>query len=316
MCKLITLGETMAVFAPPINGPLRYAHTYNSRIAGAESNVAIGVMKLGHQTGWISKVGNDEFGHFILNSIRGEGVDTSQVKFDDSHPSGIMFKQSSSSNETKVFYYRSNSAASFLSPEDISEDYIKKAKILHLTGITPVLSDNCKNAVYRAIEIAKNNNVLLSFDPNIRLKLWKDIDYSQMIKDIMFSSNIVLLGLDEAKILLDTKDMNEIFKIIFSHDSSKYLAVKNGAQGAWVGNNKEKYHIPPTKCNCIDPVGAGDAFNSGFLCGILEDYDIKKCGQLGGLLGALATQTIGDIEGYPSRDEMLNILNNTEIIYR
>ena len=100
------------------------------------------------------------------------------------------------------------------------------------------------------------------------------------------------------------------------YENIKFLAVKDGANGAWVGNREEYLKIEPQKCTPVDPVGAGDAFNAGFLSGILEGLDLKTCGQIGAICGALATQTYGDFEGFPSRKEVLHILENTKQIHR
>ena len=116
MPQIVTVGETMAAFTPGSTGFLRYVKNYEMRIAGAESNLAIGVSKLGHSAGWISCLGKDEFGEFVQNSIRAEGVDTSRVVFDPEYRTGIMFKQVRNASETSVFYYRENSAASHMRP--------------------------------------------------------------------------------------------------------------------------------------------------------------------------------------------------------
>lgn len=315
MPELITLGETMASFSPQTSGPLRYISDYKIHIAGAESNVAIGITKLGHSAGFISALGNDEFGHYILNFIRGEGVLCDKVKFDSEHPTGIMFKETSSS-ETRVFYYRENSAASFLSPQDIDEVYIARAKILHLTGITPILSSSCKEALYTALAYAKKHKLLISFDPNIRKKLWKNKDYRPLIKDILFQSNIILLGLDEAETLFETNKEDEILDILLSKDNIQYVAIKNGAKGAWVATKNKTGFIPPYPCSPVDPIGAGDAFNAAFLSGILEEKDILLCGQMAAIAGALATETHGDVEGLPTKEKLEALLNHKKEIDR
>ena len=153
MPELVTMGETMAVFVPDSAGPLRYAPGFRLRMAGAESNVAVGLCKLGHSAGWISCLGKDELGQYVLNSIRAEGVDTSCVKWDIDHPTGLMIKQLSA-GETSVFYYRKNSAASNYGPEDLPFAYLVDAKIIHLSGITPALSESCRAAVERMAEFA------------------------------------------------------------------------------------------------------------------------------------------------------------------
>lgn len=315
MSEIITLGETMVSFTPDADAPLRYIRDYRNRIAGAESNLAIGIEKLGHTAAWISKLGNDEFGQYVCNMVRAEGVNTRGVTFDESHATGIMFKETGQ-GETKVYYYRENSAASTLTPKDIDESLFEEAIILHLTGITPILSDSCMETVVFAFELAEKNNLKVSFDPNIRKKLWKSNDHSKTILDFCLKSHIVLIGLDEAKILLQSEDADQIINYLFENGKAEYIAIKDGARGAYVADRKERIFIPPYPCKCIDPIGAGDAFNAAFLVGILEKKNIEICGRMGGIAGALATETLGDIEGYPSMQKVNSYFDHTEETYR
>lgn len=316
MPEIVTLGETMAVFTPKTPGFLRYEKDYEMRIAGAESNLAIGVCKLGHTSGWISRLGDDELGYFIRNTIRSEGVDISCVDFDQNHSTGIMVKQVLPRSETAVFYYREGSAASCMNRALINEDYIKKAKILHLTGITPVLSKSCRDLTDYVFDLARQNHMMISFDPNIRKKLWKDRDFAPLIKELLLASDIALLGMEEAGILFGTDQTDRVLDILLSKGNVRYVALKNGAHGAVTATKEKSCAIPPTPCRCIDPVGAGDAFNAAFLCGILEDRDIEDCGRMGGVAGALATENFGDTEGYPSKQRLWAALSGKTEIYR
>ena len=167
MPQLITIGETMAAFTPDSVGALRYVQNFGIRTAGAESNVAVGLAKLGLEAAWVSRLGTDEFGCFIRNQLRAEGVDCSRVIYDPDHRTGIMFKETGV-GETKVFYYRENSAASHLCPEDVTPALLEGVKILHMSGITPVLSESCLAMTKAAFALAKEQGVAISFDPNIR----------------------------------------------------------------------------------------------------------------------------------------------------
>ena len=313
--ELITLGETMASLVPVTAGPLRYAQQLYTKIAGAESNLAIGMAKLGHHSAWVSRLGKDEIGQLVLNNIRAEGVDMSGVVFDPDHRTGIMIKEMSA-GETSVHYYRENSAASHLSPDDLNEEFFRGAKIVHLTGITPVLSDSCRAAVIRAMDIAEKVGAKISFDPNIRRKLWKGQDLAPFIRELTERADIVLVGLDEAEALFGTAAPEEIFDILIDNGKATAVAIKNGAEGAWVGNAEHRRHIAPIDCICVEPIGAGDAFNSGFLSGVLTGVDIETCGRMGNIAGGLATQVSGDYEGYPSREKMQAMLANAREIYR
>lgn len=315
MPKLITIGETMAAFTPDSHGPLRYITGFGVRTAGAESNVAVGLAKLGVEAAWISRLGKDEFGIFIRNQLRGEGVDCSHVIFDEAHRTGIMFKETGV-GETKVFYYRENSAASHLCPEDLSADLFRGAEVLHLSGITPVLSDSCREMTLEAVRLAEQAGVMVSFDPNIRRKLWGSRDYVPLIRSLTLRSQIVLMGLDEAETLFATRDLDTILKLLFENGSARYVAIKDGGNGAWVSDGTITKKIPPYPCKPVEPIGAGDGFNAGFLAGILQGSDVITAGKMGGICGALATQTPGDVEGYPDIEQMQTALSGGQITYR
>lgn len=314
MPEIITFGETMAVFAPLEKLPLRYCSDFKLRIAGAESNTAVGLAKLGHFCGFITALGDDEPGSCIINSIRSEGVDVSAVKYDENHRTGIMIKQLSA-GETSVFYYRENSAASHFAPDDIDYKYLKNAKIIHLTGITPVLSESCALSCEAIAEFALKNNIVLSFDPNIRQKLWGNRDYSGIIKKLMFLSKIVMLGKDEGKKLFGTDNAEEIIRIL-RDNGVEHIAVKDGANGAWCADKDKIVFEPAKDCICIDPVGAGDGFNAGFISGILNGESLEICAKMGTIAGAMATETNGDTEGYPTKKQMDARLYKETVIYR
>ncbi len=304
MAEIITLGETMVSFTPPEHTSLAYGPALNMRIAGAESNTAIGLCRMGHSAAFISRVGTDSLGQFVLRAIRAEGVDTSLIIRDAGHPTGIMFKEPKLHAETTVYYYRADSAASHMSCEDIPEQEIAKAKILHFTGITPILSESCRQMVFHAMEIAAAHDCAVSFDPNIRLKLWKNEDYTPLILDCISRASYLLAGLDECKILYQTDDIEFIADRAFTSGHLKCLALKDGSRGAFICDRKGVHQISPADCVCIDPIGAGDAFNAGFLTGILEGKSFVDSGVLGAFCGARATETYGDTEGLLTKAEL------------
>lgn len=316
MPEVITLGETMVMFSPEQNGPLRYVQRFQKRIAGTESNVAIGLVRLGHQTGWISRVGNDEFGEFLLHELRGEGVDVSMVKVDPEAQTGLMFKEVIEGRETRVTYYRKASAASKLSPADLDQNYFQKARLLHLTGITPALSDSCMNAVYDAIRLARQYGLTISFDPNIRMKLWTKERAETVLNSLIDQVDIVFPGLEEAQLLLGLEDPETLLER-FLERGVQIVALKSGLQGTWVASAQRKHLIPTFKVErVIDPIGAGDAFAAGFLSGFLEDKPIDECGRLANAMGAMAVTTAGDFEGLPTRSQLEAFISNQHQIFR
>lgn len=314
---VLTFGESMVVFSPNINGPLRHVHSFSKSLGGAESNVATALAKLNHSAGWFSKVSDDEFGRFVISSIKAEGVDTSRVIIDKERPTGLLFKERYQRSNPNVYYYRKNSAASSLSPEDIDEEYIKQAKILHITGITPALSESCRRAVYRAIEIAKENKILVSFDPNIRLKLWTVDEARKILVDIASKADIVMPGLDEAELLLGLTNKDDVADF-FLNKEAKIVAVKLGSEGCYIKDKKEGVKVAGYNVSDLiqDTAGAGDGFVAGFLAGYLEKLSLNEIGQYANGVGVMATLVQGDMEGYPYYDQLMEFIGKRQGVER
>ncbi len=306
---VVTLGETMILFTPETTGPMRYASQFSRKIAGAESNFAIGLSRLGHQAGWISRVGDDEFGKAMVSFIRGEGVDTSRVIFDQTAPTGLYFKEIRRPNDFRVHYYRKGSAASKLTKEDLDEDYIKKAKFIHISGITPALSDSCEEAVFAAIEIAKKNGVTVVFDPNLRRKLWSEEKARTTLLKIAGLADIVLPGVEEGEFMFGETDPAKLGELFLSH-GAKIVVLKVGAKGAHYFTQDEQQLVSgfPVE-NVIDPVGAGDGFAAGFISGLLDGLNLHDAVKRGNAVGAFVTTVSGDVEGLPDRIELEAFFN-------
>lgn len=316
MPEVVTLGETMLLMNPESSGPLKYINTFIKQIGGAESNFAIGLVRLGHSAGWISKLGNDEFGKYIISFIRGEGVDTSQVSFDPVAPTGLYIKERREYGESKVYYYRKGSAASLLSPEDLNQEYLGSAKVLHITGITPALSDSCYSTLQEAVKIAKARGVQISLDPNIRLKLWTKEVARQVIMEFAAQSDIIMPGISEGEILVGETDPEKIAGK-FLDLGAKIVVVKLGKKGAYYATPDESKFVPGYPIEkCVDPIGAGDGFAAGFIAGILKGYSLEEATKLANAVGAMATTVIGDVEGLPTMEEVAVFRGEREMIDR
>lgn len=296
---VVTLGESMVLFVPHSEGPLRFAGTFEKSIGGAESNVMIALARLGHQTGWIGRVGDDEFGLFVRHFIRGEGVDTSRVAFDPAHPTAVFFKERKASQDPSIYFYRKGSAASAMTPEDLDEAYIAQAKYLHLTGILPALSPSCRAATYRALAIARRNGLTTVFDPNIRLKLWSKEEARTVLLDIASQCDIVLPGLDEGEILTGSAEPSQIASRLLEN-GARMVVVKLGEKGAYFASSTEAFFVEGFLVErIVDTAGAGDGFAAGFLSGLLRGWPVREAVKLGNLVGAFALTVAGDVEGYP-----------------
>jgi len=301
---VITFGETMVIFNPETQGPLRYVGTFTKSIGGAESNVAIALARLGHQVGWFSKLGEDEFGRYIKSTIMGEEVDVSRVKTHDKAPTGILFKERFSTVNPHVFYYRQGSAASKFLVEDVDVDYIKKAKILHVTGISLAISQEMREATFYAVKEAKKAGVKISFDPNIRLKLWSKEEAKEEILKMVQLTDYLFPGEEEAALLLGEEDPEAICSA-FQAMGVSVVALKLGKEGCYVkGQQEEGYVKGYVVSHPVDTVGAGDGFAAGFLSGYLENESLVECAKRANAVGAMATLVKGDMEGFPYRTQV------------
>lgn len=311
---VVTIGETMVLFTPQVSGPLRYNEQFHRTIGGAESNVAIALSRLGHQAGWISQLGEDEFGLYVRNYIRGEGVDTSAVKFTNQFPTAVFFKESNPGQDPKVYYYRKGSAASEMKPEDLDEEYISRAKYVHLTGITPALSSSSKETIYKVIELAKKNGQQIIFDPNVRLKLWSKEEAADVLADIAGKCDIALPGVEEGELVTGEKEPEKIANA-FLEKGAKVVVVKLGADGAYYATKEENAYVSGFKVEqIIDTVGAGDGFAAGFISGLLRGWDYERAVKLGNRIGSFALTVAGDVEGYPYWSQVDPEENQTEIL--
>ncbi|TMF03203.1 MAG: sugar kinase [Chloroflexi bacterium] len=304
MLDLVTFGESMVLLLAEQTGPMREATTFRRHIAGAESNVAVGLARLGHTTGWFSRVGDDEFGRAVVFRVRGEGVDASRVISDPNAPTGIVIRERREVGPIDQVYYRRGSAASRLSPEDLDAEYLGKAKFLHLTGITPALSNSCKETVFAAAEIARTAGVPVVLDPNYRSKLWSGDEFRRVVRDLAARSDILLPGIDEAEVLTDEADP-EIAARQLQRLGPDMVVLKLGAEGALAVTHDELTRVPAHRLErVIDPVGAGDAFAAGLISGLLRGFGTADALRLANRCGALAMSAPGDMESLPRRAEL------------
>lgn len=316
MPEVVTLGETMVCLNPLSQGPLRYVPLFQKSVAGAESNFAIGVARLGHSAGWISRVGDDEFGRCVVSFVRGEGVDTSRVKLDPTAPTGIYFKELVGAEDPKVYYYRQGSAASRLSPADLDEGYLASARYLHLTGITPALSESCLATVQAAQVMARGHGVSVVLDPNLRLKLWTIEEAREVIAGLLAGTDIFLPGLEEGQRLFGVGEAEEVADAALA-GGARMVVVKLGVAGAYLATPETRVHVPGFPVSrVVDTIGAGDAFAAGFVAGLLKGLPAPEAVRVGNAAGARAVAVLGDVEGLPTWEELQAFLDGKQAVTR
>lgn len=292
----------MALFTAQEPGPLKEILTFRKSLAGAELNVCIGLNRLGHTPLFITKLGKkDPFGAYIYENLRGLGFDLSSISFDEEHATGFMLK--SKSKEPDTAYFRKNSAASNITPADIDRISFDGVSHVHVTGIPCALSESCRHAALRLVERAKENHVYVSFDPNLRLSLWKSEEImAKTLLQIACLCDMVMPGVSEGKTLTGYGKPEEIADYFLSK-GVKDVVIKVGPKGAYVKNSSVSSYLPAFDVDkVVDRVGAGDGFAVGVISGRLEGLPIEKAVMRGNIIGALQTTVEGDNEGLPTRE--------------
>lgn len=307
MPDIITIGEAMAMFVACETGNLADCEHFTRRAAGAELNVAIGLARLGLNVGWISRVGDDSFGRFILSQLEKEGIDRQAVTVDTRYPTGFQLKSRvEDGSDPVVEYFRKGSAASHLSPADFCPSYVSRARHLHLSGVAAALSDSALALLQHATHNLKAQGKTLSFDPNLRPVLWKsEADMVNNLNALAFQADWVLPGFNEGVLLTGQHTLEGIADFWLAH-GVKAVIIKTGASGAWFKSaSGEKGAAPAVKVNnVVDTVGAGDGFAVGVISALLEGLDLPSALARGNRIGARVIGFTGDSEGLPTRKEL------------
>ncbi|MDF2670673.1 MAG: PfkB protein [Paenibacillus sp.] len=312
--EVVTFGESMGLMMPTGPKGIEYSAQFEKSFAGAESNLSIGIARLGHRAGWCGRLGSDPLGRYILKQIRGEGVDVSRAELSGEAPTGLIIREVVS-GKSSVYYYRRNSVASLMRPEHLDESYIAQARILHITGITAALSESCRETLREAIRFAKKHGVTVCFDPNLRLKLWTIEEARPVILELAAEADYFLPGLDELKLLYETDSFEDI--VVRLGDLSAVSIVKGGDDETYVVEKGTITSVPYYKAEqVVDTVGAGDGFCAGFIAGLLKGYTHAEAVRLGNLIGCMVVQMEGDWEGLPTWEQVQAYLNKTSHVER
>ena len=304
---VITIGEAMAMFVASEPGELSQVEHFFKRVAGAELNVATGLARLGLNVSWVSRVGDDSFGQFVLNTLKKEGIDTAGVTLDGRFATGFQLKSKvNDGTDPIVEYFRKGSAASHLSVEDFNPAYFASARHLHLSGVAAALSASSYSLLDHAAGAMKAAGKTLSFDPNLRPVLWKsEAEMVEKLNHLAFQADWVLPGVKEGIILTGQRTPEGIADF-YLDKGVKAVVLKTGADGAWFKTaSGEKGAVAAVKVeNVVDTVGAGDGFAVGVISALLEGKTLHQAIARGNKIGSLAIQVQGDSEGLPTRSQL------------
>ncbi|MFI6929543.1 sugar kinase [Streptomyces sp. NPDC050287] len=292
---VVCVGETMAVLSPPDARPLAGQRTLALTVGGAESNVACSLAALGHRVAWLSRVGADPLGRRVLDDLTARGVDVSAVETDPERPTGVYFKDPAP-DRTRTYYYRRDSAATLMGPELARLPLLRAARLLHLSGITPALSDSCAALTDALIAHRAAPDPLVSFDVNHRPALWRHrpADAAPVLLALARAADIVFVGRDEAETLWGTGTAAEVRGLL---RPARVVVVKDAEHGAtaYTRDGEETFlAAPPSRI--VERVGAGDAFAAGYLSAtVLEGLGATEGLHRGHRLAAAALVTPDDV---------------------
>ncbi|WP_104133082.1 sugar kinase [Cryobacterium sp. M91] len=311
---VLTFGETMGLFRDPQPGMLALSRSVQLGMGGAESNVAIALKRLGTPVTWVGRVGRDSLGDLIQRELAAEGVNAI-ITVDEDAPTGLMIKERRMATATRVWYYRAGSAGSRLEPSDIPADVIRQASLLHVTGITPALSESAAQATRHAMSLARDAGVLVSFDLNYRSRLWNAQAARQSYRDLIALADIVFAGEDEAEIAVGRADSVAETARLLGELGPRQVIIKLGDRGCFALVDGISYDQVAFTVTVEDTVGAGDGFVAGYLSEVHRGSPVALRLQTAVSVGAFACTVAGDWEGMPLRSE-LGLLAATEPVIR
>jgi dehydrogluconokinase len=300
-------GEAMLLLVADRPGPLEDAEAFHKRTAGAETNVAIGLSRLGLKVGWASRLGTDSMGRYLIAAMKAEGIDCSHVICDPAQRTGFQFKgRVTDGSDPPVEYHRKGSAASQMGPADVDEAWLRSARHLHATGVFAAISDTSLQAALKSMDVVRAAGRTISFDTNLRPTLWSSTETMRhWVNELASRADWVLPGIEEGLLLTGHTRPEDVARF-YRERGAKLVVVKLGAEGAYYDSDVAgtgRVEGFPVK-EVIDTVGAGDGFAAGVVSALLEGKSVPGAVRRGAWIGARAVQVLGDTEGLPTRAEL------------
>jgi len=302
--QVLAYGEAMVEF----NQASKDRPEYLQGFGGDTSNFAIAAARQGARTGFVSAVGDDHFGRLLIDLWTREGVDTSTVRVDASAPTGVYFVSHGPSGHA-FDYLRKGSAASRYMPRDLPLDIIAAARVLHLSGISVAISDSACDAALAAVEHARANGVRVSFDTNLRLKLWPLARARAVMNEVLRLTDICLPSWDDVAVLTGLDERDAIVDYLLAR-GARVVALKLGKDGAYVATPDERRVVPGHVVAAVDATGAGDCFGGAFVARLAAGDDPFAAARYANAAAALSTLGFGAVAPIPYREDFERLLAN------
>lgn len=300
---VVSLGEPLYEFSQIPGESGRYLQGFG----GDTMNCAIAAARQGAKAGYITRLGDDEFGRQFLQLWRAEGLDISGVGIDPQAHTAVYFITHGADGH--VFsYLRKGSAASRMRPADLPLELIREAKFFHTSGISQAISDSACDTVFAAVEAARGAGVRIAYDSNLRLRLWPLARARAVIRATIALADYFLLSMEDAEALCGRKDADAILD--WCHEAgAKVVALKLGAAGVVGSDSKRRETIAGHAVNCVDATGAGDCFAGALLARMALGDDFWEGLRYANAAAALATTGFGAVAPLPGPDAVRRLLS-------
>jgi len=310
--RIITIGELLVEFVPcNPDGKLSQPGEMIKTASGSSGIFASAVGKLGNESGFIGQIGKDLLSQFVINVVKKQGVDTQHIKVVDEGKIGLSFVEYTESGRN-FQYYRDNSVGSQLDEDGVDAEYISNSAILHYPGMLLELSQSMQRACIKAVKIAKENGVIVSFDPNIRKELIQKDGAIDRMKWAVAQADILSPTLEEAKFITGEEDISKIIRKLHAM-GPKIIAITKDEDGSIISCEDECLDFSGYSIDVIDPTGAGDTFSAALLVGIMKEWDLKKIGKFANAAGALVCKKQGTIGlAIPTYEDTIKWMNSNE----
>jgi 2-dehydro-3-deoxygluconokinase len=297
---LICLGEPLIEFNRPREGDGR---TWLQGFGGDSQNVAIAAARQGAAAGYLTSLGQDWMGDAFLELWRSEGVDASRVSRHPSAPTGVSFVTHSDAGH-KFDYLRKNSAASLMTPDGLPNDYIAGARFFHFSAIGQAISESARQTCDAALSAARAAGVKVSYDTNLRLRLW-DLEIARRTIDATIARcDIALPSLDDSQQLTGLTAPDAIADWYLKL-GAPIVALKMAADGCLIATPDKRLRLPAHRVEAVDATGAGDTFDGAFLTRLMAGDDLEAAARYANVAAALSTRGYGAVTPIPRAAEVL-----------
>lgn len=319
---IVPIGRVAIDFNPvDINRPLSESETFKKYLGGSPANIAVGVSRLGKKVGFIGKVSDDQFGKFVVDFFKNEGIDISQIKYSNSGENlGLTFTEIASPTDSSILMYREGVADLELNVDEVDEEYIKNTKAIVISG-TALAKSPSREAVLKALELAKKNNTVVIFDVDYRSYNWKNDDEIAVYYSTVGKQSDIVMGSREEfdlmeKLIIKEHSSDKETAERWLNYGNKIVVIKHGKDGSTAyTNDGNSFKIKPFPVKLLKSFGGGDAYASAFIYGILEDWDIMDALEFGSASAAMLVASHSCSKDMPTVDDIKNFIKEEKEEY-